>query len=292
MTSKAGDSGKTNNAGGTLGNRLTVTPRILHPDRAELFLNDLYEKADASETASGLRAFLGDNGNVGACVTGILSNSPYLRELMLADADRLFSILYDNPEDRLARLIREAHAARAESEADLMRDLRLMKQDLALTLGIGDIGGVITLDVVTSALAGFADAAVEACIRFCLGDLTARGKFAPVDPDEPTRDSGFIVLAMGKHGANELNYSSDIDLIVLYDPAKAPLSGNAEAPVEFVRMTRRLVKMMQDRTAEGYIFRTDLRLRPDPGATPLAMSVPAALSYYESLGQKDRKSVV
>ncbi len=90
---------------------------------------------------------------------------------------------------------------------------------------------------------------------------------------------------MGKHGANELNYSSDIDLIVLYEPEKAPMAGSAEAPVEFVRLTRRLVKIMQDRTADGYVFRTDLRLRPDPGATPLAMSVPAALVYYESLGQ-------
>jgi glutamate-ammonia-ligase adenylyltransferase len=105
------------------------------------------------------------------------------------------------------------------------------------------------------------------------------------DPEKPEVDSGLIVLAMGKHGANELNYSSDIDLIVLYEPDKAPMAGSAEAPVEFVRLTRRLVKIMQDRTADGYVFRTDLRLRPDPGATPLAMSVPAALVYYESLGQ-------
>jgi len=166
-----------------------------------------------------------------------------------------------------------------------MADLRKLKQDLALTLGLADIAGAVDLDVVTGALAGFADAALTAAIRFCLTDLAAKNKFAPVDPDRPEIESGLIVLAMGKHGANELNYSSDIDLIVLYDPQKAPMAGSAEAPVEFVRLTRRLVKIMQDRTADGYIFRTDLRLRPDPGATPLAMSVPAALSYYESLGQ-------
>jgi glutamate-ammonia-ligase adenylyltransferase len=285
MTSRADESNGIDRPGTTLSRRLTVSPRILHPDRAGLFLNDLLEKADATAAASDLRSFLDDNEAVKGCLTGILSNAPYLRELMLADAERLFDILRDSPENRLERLVEDARKACAETEADLMRDLRLKKQDLALTLGIGDIGGVIDLDRITSSLAGFADAAVEACIRFCLTDLAAKGKFAPVDPEEPARDSGFIVLAMGKHGANELNYSSDIDLIVLYDPAKAPLAGNAEAPVEFVRMTRRLVKMMQDRTAEGYIFRTDLRLRPDPGATPLAMSVPAALSYYESLGQ-------
>ncbi|MCV0427538.1 MAG: bifunctional [glutamine synthetase] adenylyltransferase/[glutamine synthetase]-adenylyl-L-tyrosine phosphorylase, partial [Roseibium sp.] len=163
--------------------------------------------------------------------------------------------------------------------------LRLLKQDLALTLGLADICNAIDLDVITAALAGFADAALTAAIRFCLNDLTRRNKFDPHDPERPEVESGLIVLAMGKHGANELNYSSDIDLIVLYDPAKAPMTGNAEAPVEFVRLTRRLVKIMQDRTADGYVFRTDLRLRPDPGATPLAMSLPAALVYYESLGQ-------
>ncbi len=166
-----------------------------------------------------------------------------------------------------------------------MRTLRHFKHDLALTLGLADISGAIGLNRVTGALAGFADAALTAAIRFCLGDLVRLNKFAPHDLEKPEVDSGLIVLAMGKHGANELNYSSDIDLIVLYDPAKAPMAGTAEAPVEFVRLTRRLVKIMQDRTADGYVFRTDLRLRPDPGATPLAMSVPAALVYYESLGQ-------
>ena len=90
---------------------------------------------------------------------------------------------------------------------------------------------------------------------------------------------------MGKHGAFELNYSSDIDIIVLFDPEKARLSEDIEIQVEFVRQTKRLVKLLQERTADGYVFRTDLRLRPDPGATAPAISVPAALVYYESLGQ-------
>ncbi|MBD1545249.1 bifunctional [glutamine synthetase] adenylyltransferase/[glutamine synthetase]-adenylyl-L-tyrosine phosphorylase [Roseibium aggregatum] len=265
--------------------RLTVIPRALEPERAGLFLDDLLEKADRSEEAAGLRALLDARDDVRTCILGIFANSAYLRDLMLADPVRLIRILNDPPEVRIARLIEGARTAAAETEADLMRDLRHLKHDLALTLGIADIGGAIGLDQVTGALAGFADAALTACIRFCLTDLAAKGKFEPKDPEHPEVDSGFIVLAMGKHGANELNYSSDIDLIVLYDPYKAPIAGNAEAPVEFVRLTRRLVKMMQDRTADGYIFRTDLRLRPDPGATPLAMSVPAALSYYESLGQ-------
>ena len=90
---------------------------------------------------------------------------------------------------------------------------------------------------------------------------------------------------MGKMGAFELNYSSDIDLIVLYDPAAPALPKDAEPSTLFVRITQRLVKLLQERTADGYVFRTDLRLRPDPASTAIAISTAAAISYYESVGQ-------
>jgi glutamate-ammonia-ligase adenylyltransferase len=266
----------------SLVDRIAVRPPAPDADRAGLFLKDLLEDA---ETGAALSSLLQEKAGLKDFLAGIIGNSPYLRDLMLADPARLLDLLGEAPEARIDRLLRDAREAAAEDEAGIMRRLRLLKHDLALTLGLADIGGAIGLDKVTGALAGFADAALTAAIRFCLSDLARRGKFAPHEPDAPEVGSGLIVLAMGKHGANELNYSSDIDLIVLYDPAKAPMAGSAEAPVEFVRLTRRLVKIMQDRTEDGYVFRTDLRLRPDPGATPLAMSVPAALVYYESLGQ-------
>ena len=90
---------------------------------------------------------------------------------------------------------------------------------------------------------------------------------------------------MGKYGAGELNYSSDIDLIVFFDPDLARVKPGLEPLAFFVRMTRDLVRLLQERTGDGYVFRTDLRLRPDPGATHVAMSIPAALNYYESYGQ-------
>jgi [glutamine synthetase] adenylyltransferase / [glutamine synthetase]-adenylyl-L-tyrosine phosphorylase len=266
----------------TLFSRITIVPAPPNAARAALFLKDLF---DHPEVGTSLQALLQKTPKLEGFLSGVIGNSPYLRELALTDVPRLLNILNDVPEIRLERILSEARNARADDEAGIMKALRLLKHDLALTLGLGDISGAIDLDQVTGALAGFADAALTAAIRHCLGDLVRRNKFDPRDPDRPEKDSGLIVLAMGKHGANELNYSSDIDLIVLYDPAKAPMVGSAEAPVEFVRLTRRLVKIMQDRTEDGYVFRTDLRLRPDPGATPLAMSVPAALVYYESLGQ-------
>ena len=90
---------------------------------------------------------------------------------------------------------------------------------------------------------------------------------------------------MGKMGAFELNYSSDIDLIVFYDPAAPALPRMPSRPRSIVRLTQRLVKLLQERTADGYVFRTDLRLRPDPASTAIAISTAAAVSYYESVGQ-------
>ncbi|MET1414638.1 bifunctional [glutamine synthetase] adenylyltransferase/[glutamine synthetase]-adenylyl-L-tyrosine phosphorylase [Roseibium sp. HPY-6] len=265
-----------------LADRVRIIPQTPDPERAALFQKDLLEDEEAGRA---LDELFTSAPHTRRFVEGVLGNSPYLRDLILADPPRLLHILNEAPETRIDRLLSSARVARADDEDGIMRALRLQKQDLALTLGLADIGGAIELNQVTHALAGFADAALTAAIRFCLSDLARRNRFEPKDPEKPDIDSGLIVLAMGKHGANELNYSSDIDLIVLYDPDKAPMAGSAEAPVEFVRLTRRLVKILQDRTADGYVFRTDLRLRPDPGATPLAMSVPAALVYYESLGQ-------
>ena len=122
-----------------------------------------------------------------------------------------------------------------------------------------------------------------AAVDYLLADAQRRGKLKISDPGRPAEGSGYIVLAMGKMGAGELNYSSDIDLIVFYDAA-APLPGIEPAPF-YVRITRALVRLLQERTADGYVFRTDLRLRPDPASTQIAISTTSALDYYESRGQ-------
>jgi len=94
-----------------------------------------------------------------------------------------------------------------------------------------------------------------------------------------------VVLAMGKMGAHELNYSSDIDLIVLYDPDVPALAEGVETGAFYIRLTRDLIRLLQERTADGYVFRVDVRLRPDPASTQIAISLPAALDYYERSGQ-------
>ena len=150
---------------------------------------------------------------------------------------------------------------------------------------LADLGGVWDVVQVTAALTAFAEAAVGAAVRFILTETAAAGRITLRDPDTPEEGSGWIVLGMGKLGAGELNYSSDIDLIVLFDEEAARVVEGVEPTTLFVRMTQRLVALLQEHTADGYVFRTDLRLRPDPGSTNIAISTEAALQYYESLGQ-------
>ena len=158
--------------------------------------------------------------------------------------------------------------------------LRLMKSEASLLIAVADIGGIWEVPAVTRALTNLADTAVGSAVRY----LLRRAKKGRASK-EPEVGSGYVVLALGKMGAHELNYSSDIDLIVFFEPEGAPKSDDVDPGTYFVRITRGLVKLLQERTADGYVFRVDLRLRPDPGSTQIAISVPAALDYYERSGQ-------
>ena len=175
-------------------------------------------------------------------------------------------------------------ASRTKSE--LMRALRRSKRESALLIALADIGGVWDVVATTEALTRFADAAVSAALRFLLRRAALDGRLN-LDPEDPDIEagSGLCVLALGKHGARELNYSSDVDLIVFYDSASASIPRGIEPAPLFVRIAKALARLLQERNADGYVLRVDLRLRPDPGATPIAMSIDSAASYYETLGQ-------
>ena len=166
-----------------------------------------------------------------------------------------------------------------------MTALRHAKAKASLLIALADLGEVWSVDEVTAALTRFADAMLGATVNWLLLDATRAGKFRCIDEKDPSRHCGYVVLAMGKHGAGELNYSSDIDLIILYDPETAPMAEGVEPATFFVRLTKRLVTILQDMTEDGYGFRVDLRLRPDPRATQVAIALEAAANYYESMGQ-------
>jgi glutamate-ammonia-ligase adenylyltransferase len=219
---------------------------------------------------------------------GLCDHAPYLIRLIRKDWQRLHRLLHEDPETSMARLLdatRHTWRLASVTEAMMMASLRRAKQEMALLIALADLGGLWGVDQVTAALSDFADAACSTALNFLLAEAQASDRFIPVNRDDPSKGSGLVVLALGKHGAGELNYSSDIDVIVLYDPEIAPLGPRAESSSFFVRLTQGLVRLMQERTGEGYVLRTDLRLRPDPASTPVAISVNSAFAYYETVGQ-------
>ncbi len=223
--------------------------------------------------------------NVRRLIGGIFAGSPYLTGLIRRDPPRLVRLLAAPPEQRFATLCDEAVAAPrgVSSVTDLMSALRRVRSEAALLVALCDLGGLWTLEEVTGALTRLADAAVQASVTFLFEAARRRGEWDDAAAAKP--GAGYIVIGMGKYGARELNYSSDIDLIVFYDTDRTALKPGVEPQPFFVRLTRELVRIMQEPTPEGYLFRTDLRLRPDPGATQIALSTDAALTYYESFGQ-------
>ncbi len=158
--------------------------------------------------------------------------------------------------------------------------LRTAKRRVALAAATADIDGAWTLAQVTGALSDLAEGALRVAVAHLLRAAHDRGDLRLPHPAAPQRGSGFTVLAMGKLGARELNFSSDVDLILVFDPEPHAYNADALGAI-FVRLARDLVTLMQQRDAGGYVFRTDLRLRPDPASTPPAVSLPTALAYYE-----------
>src|SRR5882724_10311794 len=266
--------------------RFVDGPHVAAPDQAEQRLADWLTDL-APEQAAAIADIIVRFPRAKTILLGIAEFSPYLFDLVRADAARLIRLLACDPEAHLAQLIERTSrdVSAAPNEADVMQLLRRAKSEAALLIALCDIGGVWPVMRVTAALTDLAVAAVKTALRFQLRQEVARGRMKAPDPDRPEEGSGLIVLAMGKMGAGELNYSSDIDLIVFFDPAATSLVGDIEPAPFFVRVTQALARLLQQRSGDGYVFRVDLRLRPDPASTQVAISTEAALHYYEREGR-------
>src|SRR3984885_8621615 len=266
--------------------RFVDGPHLSVPDKAEQHLADWLadlEPARAPEIHDLLPRFP----RAKTLLLGIAEASPYLFDLVRADSGRALRLLECEPEGHLAQLIETTcrDVLAASGEAEVMRLLRRMKSEAALLIALADIGGVWPVMRVTAALTELAVAAVQAALRHVMRQEAARGRLQPASLEEPERNSGLIVLAMGKMGADELNYSSDIDLIVFFDSSAPTLAPDIEPQPFFVRVTQGLSRLLQQRNGDGYVFRVDLRLRPDPASTQVAMSTESALYYYEREGR-------
>jgi len=216
----------------------------------------------------------------------LLEAAPYLLDLAREHGEWLAPALQAGPDRAFSELIAEvARAGGEDDEPNVAQTLRLAKGRTALLAAVAETGGAWTTARATEALSDLADAALEAALDLLMRQAFEKGHLAIPAEKARAANSGLAIFALGKHGGRELNYSSDIDIVAFFDPQKPVLADPLEATKIYSRMVQKLVGLMEDRQAGGYVFRTDLRLRPDPGSTPVALSVDAALAYYEVRGQ-------
>jgi glutamate-ammonia-ligase adenylyltransferase len=217
---------------------------------------------------------------------GAFGNSPFLARLAVREQAFLRRTGAMPPQAVLEAIEADVRAIETERDfAAAMQVLRRAKRQAALTIALADIAAAWGLSDVTHALSRFADTCISACLRFLLRDAAERAEMDASDPARLEAETGLVVLAMGKYGAFELNYSSDVDLITFYDPRRFPFRKRDDARGAAVDIVKGLVRLLSETTADGYVFRVDLRLRPDAGATQVAISTDAAEAYYEGMGQ-------
>jgi [glutamine synthetase] adenylyltransferase / [glutamine synthetase]-adenylyl-L-tyrosine phosphorylase len=269
----------------TMRARICAAPLLpARVDAMKLCRTKLFDLLDDRGAADGLGNFCETEEKTRDLLAGIIAHSPFLTRIMRRHPDWLIESLDNDPDAEMAEILSHVLpvAERAESLALAMAHLRTIRLRVALHVALADLSGLWSVDRVVEALAQFADVAVDVALRLALRE--AAGRLAANLFDEPSR-SGITVLAMGKHGAYELNYSSDIDLIVLFDPARVPVADGREPLDVVVRIIKDMVKILHEQTGGGYVFRTDLRLRPDPASTPIAVPIDRAISYYQTVGQ-------
>lgn len=224
----------------------------------------------------------------------VFRHSPYLSRCVTVDPVFAMTLIGDGPDAAFDAAVAMAEPdIEGETEKDLMTRLRRAKRRVHLTAGLADISSLWSLEQVTGNLSQFAETALRTACRHLLRALHARERLVLADPSDAETACGLFVLGMGKFGAAELNYSSDIDLIILFDPEIVPTTGAEDLQRTMTRFAQGLTRIIDAQTADGYVFRTDLRLRPDPSSTPPAISTVSAGTYYrESARNWERAAMI
>ena len=265
-------------------------PRPADPEKAREDLKALASFASETkhQSASGL-----ESANARALVEGICGNSPYLAHVIRRQPGFTLDLLSGGPDAALGAVMSDlaARAPGLSGQAALSLLLRQAKARIALATAAADLSGHWQLDDVSAALSDFADLSLNLALARLFYERMKGGVLAwPTGQEQPPDLSllpgcGLVLVAMGKLGGRELNYSSDIDLVALFDETRVQYRGKRSPGECCVKIIQDLIAIIARRTAEGYVFRTDFRLRPDPGSTPLAVSVMAAETYYQSVGK-------
>jgi [glutamine synthetase] adenylyltransferase / [glutamine synthetase]-adenylyl-L-tyrosine phosphorylase len=258
-------------------------PACADPDMA---LHNLERFVQAARNPLAIGTFFERDPQALPTLMQIFSNSQYLSDLLVADPEG-FDLVRLTEGQPVARqhLVDEltAEIAAFERDADVLRALRRFKRRETLRIAYGDIVHEQSLQTVTKQISFLADAIVEAALQAALRKYRAlRG--TPIGPGG--RPARLVVLALGKLGGWELNYSSDVDLIFLcesegHTDGRRPISN-----IEFFDLVaHELVRLLTERTDLGAVYRVDMRLRPEGARGPMVMGVDAAMRYYDNRGR-------
>lgn len=260
-----------------------VLPRCPVPDMA---LNNLERFLAAVGGAGPLPALLENRGRDLETLLQLFSTSQYFSDLLVANpgfVEMLGVPLRRSPRRQELEVQLQAEVDAAFEDSAILRAFRRFRQKQILRIGTNDIIRDRPLEEVTRDISRVADAAVEVALATALRHISRRFGEPHTHAGQPAR---CIILAFGKHGGQELNYSSDIDLMFLYDEEGATSGkhgiGNDEY---FGRVVSEVVRLLSAHTDQGQAYRVDLRLRPEGHRGPLARSLASTLSYYDSMGR-------
>jgi glutamate-ammonia-ligase adenylyltransferase len=210
-------------------------------------------------------------------VTHLIEHSPFLKRLAEFHPDIIEYFHRGVAEEEFERLCQRL--SETTHLPTVMQELRIRKQRVALICALAECSKHWSLLKVTTWLSRFAEFAVETALNACWQEQVRQKILLQEKP------VGIFILGLGKLGGKELNYSSDIDLMVLFEPERIEYHGRYSLQHAMTKLVQSMISVLQDKTRDGYVFRTDLRLRPDPSSTPLAVNTNAAQHYYETVGQ-------
>ena len=216
---------------------------------------------------------------------GVFGNSPFLTRTVLQTPETLIYPLLNEADEGFDQILKSISASENTTLSDFEDHIRMCRQQVSVAVALADLSSAWDVDQVVRRLSGFADVVLQQTLRSILFDAMHNGTFVPQDPLHPEIGSGLFVLGLGKLGGRELNYSSDIDVVVFFDETKLA-ERVKDHPNRFaVWAVKTLVHALQAVRPTGYVFRVDLRLRPDPSSTQIALSTASASRYYQEFGQ-------
>lgn len=222
----------------------------------------------------------------------LLGGSAYLSDILIREGKkwpRLFlqqvPLRQKTSADHLSEL--SPIVKEATSLDQVAAAVRQHKQIDFLRIGARDLSGAASVEETMRELTSLAEATLEVACRFCRSEVEK--DFGPLRRPGTGEKNRFVVLGMGKLGGEELNFSSDIDIIYLYEEDEGESDGGRKGQIDprgfFARLAEMITRLIGEVTEEGFVFRTDLRLRPLGRGGPIVQSASSALLYYESWGQ-------